>query len=152
MALITDNYHSHLDTLVQKNLDQRLQNIKEHLKCEVFSLYRPIFPSLDIQLKNIIEDLATKNNNKRHNKCVILLDTPGGSVEVVEKMANIIRRHYQNVNFIVPYQAMSAGTILTMSGDSIYMSYHSVLGPIDPQIYKNKEFYLLFHIFINLKI
>ena len=139
MALIKDNYYSHLDTLVQKDLDQRLQDIKGYLKCEVLSIYGPIFPWLDIQLKNIIEDLASKNN-KKHNKCVILLDTPGGSVEVVEKMANIIRRHYQNVSFIVPYQAMSAGTILTMSGDSIYMSYHSVLGPIDPQIYKNKKF------------
>ena len=139
MALIKDNYYSHLDTLVQKALDQRLQYIKGYLKCEVFTVYGPIFPWLDIALKNIIEDLTIKNN-KKHNKCIILLDTPGGSVEVVEKMANIIRKHYQNVSFIVPYQAMSAGTILTMSGDSIYMSYHSVLGPIDPQIYKNKEF------------
>jgi len=29
---------------------------------------------------------------------------------------------------------MSAGTILVMSGDSIYMDYASMLGPIDPQI------------------
>jgi len=28
---------------------------------------------------------------------------------------------------------MSAGTVLVMSGDSIYMDYYSVLGPIDPQ-------------------
>ncbi len=29
---------------------------------------------------------------------------------------------------------MSAGTVLVMSGDSIYMDYSSALGPIDPQI------------------
>ncbi len=139
MALIKNNYNNHLDILFQKNLDQRLQNIKEYLQCEVFSIYGPIFPWLDIKLKDVIEDLTTKNN-KKHNKCVILLDTHGGSVECVEKMVNIIRKHYNDVSFIVPYQALSAGTILTMSGDSIYMSYHSVLGPIDPQVYKNKEF------------
>lgn len=33
---------------------------------------------------------------------------------------------------------MSAGTVLALSGDSIYMDYFSVLGPIDPQIL-NKE-------------
>ncbi len=33
---------------------------------------------------------------------------------------------------------MSAGTILVMSGDTIYMDYYSVLGPIDPQI-RNRE-------------
>ncbi|WP_255453029.1 hypothetical protein [Parabacteroides sp. ZJ-118] len=34
--------------------------------------------------------------------------------------------------------AYSAGTIFCMSGDSIYMDYFSVLGPIDPQV-QNKE-------------
>lgn len=29
---------------------------------------------------------------------------------------------------------MSAGTILVMSGDSIYMDYFSILGPVDPQV------------------
>lgn len=29
---------------------------------------------------------------------------------------------------------MSAGTILAMSGDAIWMDYYSVLGPIDPQV------------------
>ena len=38
------------------------------------------------------------------------------------------------MNFIVPDYAYSAGTIFCMSGDSIYMDYFSVLGPIDPQI------------------
>ncbi len=29
---------------------------------------------------------------------------------------------------------MSAGTVLAMSGDEIWMDYHSCLGPIDPQV------------------
>ena len=29
---------------------------------------------------------------------------------------------------------MSAGTVLVMSGDSIYLDYFSILGPIDPQV------------------
>jgi len=33
---------------------------------------------------------------------------------------------------------MSAGTVLVMSGDSIWMDYYSVLGPIDPQV-RNKD-------------
>jgi membrane-bound ClpP family serine protease len=51
---------------------------------------------------------------------------------------NIIRKHYKEVNFIVPDYAYSAGTIFCMSGDDIYMDYHSVLGPIDPMI-RNKD-------------
>jgi membrane-bound ClpP family serine protease len=35
---------------------------------------------------------------------------------------------------VVPNYAFSAGTVLVMSGDSIYMDYYSRLGPIDPQV------------------
>ena len=49
-----------------------------------------------------------------------------------------MRHHYQEVNFIVPDYAFSAGTIFCMSGDNIYMDYFSVLGPIDPQV-QNKD-------------
>jgi membrane-bound ClpP family serine protease len=46
----------------------------------------------------------------------------------------LLHRHFDTVEFIVPNRAMSAGTILVMSGDEIWMDYYSVLGPIDPQI------------------
>ena len=35
---------------------------------------------------------------------------------------------------MVPDYAMSAGTVLVMSGDEIWMDYFSTLGPIDPQL------------------
>jgi hypothetical protein len=46
----------------------------------------------------------------------------------------VLRHHFRIVDFIVPDHAFSAGTVLVMSGDSIWMDYYSVLGPIDPQI------------------
>lgn len=50
----------------------------------------------------------------------------------------MVRHHYEEVNFIIPDYAYSAGTIFCMSGDEIHMDYYSVLGPIDPQV-QNKE-------------
>jgi len=35
---------------------------------------------------------------------------------------------------LIPDYAMSAGTVLALSGDAIHMDYYSVLGPIDPQV------------------
>jgi hypothetical protein len=65
------------------------------------------------------------------------LDTGGGVVEVVERMVDSIRTHYpDDVKFIIPNRAMSAGTVFAMSGDDILMDYFSCLGPIDPQIEK----------------
>jgi ClpP class serine protease len=34
---------------------------------------------------------------------------------------------------------MSAGTVLVMCGDNIYMDYFSVLGPIDPQVKRRSK-------------
>ncbi len=63
-----------------------------------------------------------------------MLETPGGYIEVTQRIADTLRRHYKHIEFIVPDYAMSAGTILVMSGDVIRMDYFSVLGPIDPQV------------------
>jgi len=35
---------------------------------------------------------------------------------------------------MIPDMAMSAGTVLVMSGDEIWRNYFSRLGPIDPQV------------------
>lgn len=73
-------------------------------------------------------------------RLAVILNTPGGSAETVEKMVDIIRFHYSEVYFVVPDYAMSAGTIFCMSGDKIFMDYSSSLGPIDPQVFNGKEY------------
>ena len=68
----------------------------------------------------------------------MVLETNGGSIEVVERISDVFRHHFKFVVFVIPNVAYSAGTVLTLSGDTIYMDYYSVLGPIDPQI-RNRE-------------
>lgn len=70
----------------------------------------------------------------------ILINTYGGSAETAEKMVDIVRFHYDEVYFIVPDYALSAGTIFCMSSDKIFMDYSSSLGPIDPQVYKENTY------------
>ena len=67
------------------------------------------------------------------DKIDILLETPGGLAEVTIEIVNLLRPRFRHVGFIIPHMAMSAGTILTMSGDDILMDHRSSLGPIDPQ-------------------
>lgn len=68
----------------------------------------------------------------------ILLVTPGGSAPQVDKFVNILRPRFENVTFILPNIAMSAGSIFIMSGDNIIMNSTSYFGPIDPQV-PNKD-------------
>ncbi len=64
----------------------------------------------------------------------VILETPGGLAEYGEDIVKLLRTKFSRVGFIVPGRAMSAGTIMVMSGDEILMEPASSLGPIDPQI------------------
>ena len=81
--------------------------------------------------------IAIEAREDRRNNLFVILDTPGGVVEVVERIVRVLRQHYTEVKFIIPDRAMSAGTVLAMSGDDILMDYHSCLGPIDPQLIRD---------------
>jgi membrane-bound ClpP family serine protease len=97
---------------------------------DVITVAAPMANPVDELVRYALEDIKDKKE-----KLLVILETDGGSIEVAERMANLFRHHYPNhVSFLVPNFAMSAGTVLVMSGDSIYMDYFSVLGPIDPQV------------------
>lgn len=123
------------DTLKQL-LTDKLKAIEAHLDADVLVYYGDLGPLPANVFLNLVEELQ-KDANK-HDKLYVILTTYGGSSEMVERYVNILRKHYSEINFIVPDYAYSAGTIFCMSGDSIYMDYFSVLGPIDPQV-PNKE-------------
>ena len=125
------------DNQVRETLRQRVSPIEDHFDGDVIFYYGPIFPSVQKRFREFIEQLSTDNN--KHIRLIVFINTPGGHAETVEKLVEIIRFHYQEVYFVVPDEAMSAGTIFCMSGDKIYMDYTSSLGPIDPQIHNGKD-------------
>lgn len=116
---------------------EKLEALEVYFQSDVISINGPMDDSLLNILVDIVEQLKS-NSKYDSNKLYIILTTNGGSASTVERMVNIFRYNYDEVNFIIPDYAYSAGTILCMSGDNIYMDYTSVLGPIDPQV-QNKE-------------
>ena len=125
-----------VDQTIKNLLDSKLNALEKLLNADVLWFYGPIQEGSEQMFLKLIEQLAGDKNKK--NVLYIILTTPGGSAVAVERYVNIVRHHYQEVNFIVPNYAYSAGTIFCMSGDKIFMNYYSVLGPIDPQVV-NKE-------------
>ena len=125
-----------VDHSIQKLLNEKLLEIEKYFEADVLAYYGPIVDGNEKIVLDIIEDLA--NDEDKRGKLLVVLTTTGGSAIAVERYVNILRRHYNEISFIIPDYAYSAGTIFCMSGDSIYMDYFSVLGPIDPQV-QNKE-------------
>lgn len=125
------------DVTINEVLSERLTALEKHFDADVIFYFGDIDPRYIKVFRDFIERL--KADPAARDRLVVVLNTPGGSAEMVEKMVEIIRHHYVDVYFVVPDFAMSAGTILCMSGDRIYMDYSSSLGPIDPQVYNGKE-------------
>ena len=63
----------------------------------------------------------------------LVLHTPGGDTAATESIIDYLCTMFSDIRVIVPQLAMSAGTMIACSADSILMGKHSSLGPIDPQ-------------------
>lgn len=125
------------DSTIHEILNERLNKLEVHFNADFLFYYGPITDTLDKPFRDLIEELKAEPDTKQ-TLCIVL-NTPGGSAETVERLVKITRHHYNEVNFIVPDSAYSAGTIFCLSGDKIFMDYSSSLGPIDPQVYNGKN-------------
>lgn len=125
------------DSTIHEILNERLNKLEVHFNSDFLFYYGPITDTLDKPFRDLIEELKAEPDTKE--TLFIVLNTPGGSAETVERLVKITRHHYTEVNFIVPDSAYSAGTIFCLSGDKIFMDYSSSLGPIDPQVYNGKN-------------
>jgi len=115
--------------IIIDRLDTLSNQVEEAFDCDVVALCSPIMYGVEDLFRDAIE--AIENKKPRLG---VVLETVGGYIEVAERLVNITRHHYQEVEFIIPSHALSAGTVIAMSGDAIWMDYYSILGPIDPQI------------------
>ena len=124
-----------MNRLVEATLDDKLAAIEAHFKADGMAVSGPLYYGIDDLIRDALEHRARHGHSDR---LVCLLTTGGGYIEVVQRIVDTMRHHYPLVDFIVPDHAYSAGTVLVMSGDAIWMDYYSRLGPIDPQV-ENRE-------------
>lgn len=125
------------DATLKDTLTRKLADLEAHFAADCAFYYGEIHPVVIKLFRDFIEKLP--GDEQRRERFVLLLNTPGGSAEAVEKMVEIIRFHYRDFTVVVPDFAFSAGTILCMAADRIFMDYSSSLGPIDPQVFNGKE-------------
>jgi hypothetical protein len=120
------------NSFIENELQERLKKVGAEFDADAICLNGPLIGGTDGLLRDAVEVMKVDQNTKR--RLVFLLTTDGGYIEVVDRIVDVLRTHYDIVEFVIPDAAYSAGTVLAMSGDEIYMDYFSRLGPIDPQV------------------
>jgi ClpP class serine protease len=63
----------------------------------------------------------------------LMIHTNGGYFQPVMQLARAVQRHGK-VTAIVPYYALSGGTLIALAAKSVHLWPHAALGPVDPQI------------------
>lgn len=134
MAMATKEPRRSADRLVADQLRKNAEELEKAMDAHVLTWYGPIQPPSDQLIKQAVEYRAKQPRRKR--RLAMVLQTPGGYIETAEKISHTLRHHYSWIAFMVPDMAMSAGTVLALSGDELWMDYSSYLGPIDPQVEK----------------
>ena len=64
----------------------------------------------------------------------LILHTNGGRTLSAWQLVNLIRMFCEDLEVIVPFTALSAGTLIAIGANQIIMTKQATLGPIDPSI------------------
>ena len=131
-----------VDQLSHSVLSSVNDDVAQQMGGDVVLMNASMFPPLDDEFRISIENVR---ETSKENHLIVILETNGGLMETVERLVAVMRAHYDQVSFVIPNYAYSAGTVLALSGDKIYMDYYSVLGPIDPQYLGSDGTYLPGH-------
>lgn len=126
-----------LDKSIIDGFNRQAEEIEEKLNSDVVLYFGEIANPSPLLLRNVLEE--NKKSPSKHDNLALILTTGGGLAEAAAKMVDIMRYHYKTISFFIPECAMSAGTILSLSGDKICMDYYSSLGPVDPQVYARQS-------------
>lgn len=64
----------------------------------------------------------------------LLLHTNGGNTAAAWRLVNLIKTFCDELEVVIPYKAMSAGTLIALGASKIVMTKQAALGPIDPSL------------------
>lgn len=82
--------------------------------------------------------LKLRGNLKKESlKVDIFIVSNGGDTAVPWRIASMIREIAGEFNVLVPYNAMSAATLLCLGADNIFMGPKGELGPVDPTLHNH---------------
>ena len=97
-------------------------------------LQKPTEPGTAITREDINGFMNALHGLDCTKKLSLILHTPGGDIHAVESIVEYLHQKFDSITAIVPYLAMSGGSMICLSSDAIILGKQSQLGPTDPQI------------------
>ena len=96
-------------------------------KCNVKNL-------IDIENLDELMSMLQLINLSKCKICHIIIHSEGGECAGIDAVSRLLSESKININTYIPQYAFSAGTMMSICGDSIYMNWYSLMGPLDTQL------------------
>ena len=90
----------------------------------------------DKLVRACVEALGRTPRTRERTRVLLILVTQGGDPHAAYKCARYLWHHFRGYQILIPGWCKSAGTLLAMGADEIYISEFGELGPIDLQVYE----------------
>jgi ClpP class serine protease len=84
--------------------------------------------------EDALQFIKTLRDVPENQPLEIILHTPGGSLNAASVIVNAMLNHKGKVIVYIPQYAMSAGLIIALAADEIFLDKNAFMGPADPQI------------------
>lgn len=98
-------------------------------------LHKSKNPDVIINDKDINAFMENVHNLDKKKGLDLIIHTPGGDLAATEQIIYYLKSCFKNdIRAIVPQMAMSAGSLISVSCQSIIMGKQSCIGPFDPQL------------------
>lgn len=119
--------------LIKLHYNLKRYNLILICDCESMKVYKFI-RFFNINIFDINDDVSIINHFIHNPFTEILLDTNGGYISSNDRLVNFILNSELKLKIYVTRKAYSAGTILALSAEYLYMDKNACFGPTDPQI------------------
>ena len=97
-------------------------------------LQKPARPQTSITREDINGFMNAIHGLNCAEGLVLMVHTPGGDIHAVESIVEYLHQKFEHITAIIPYLAMSGGSMISLASDLIILGKQSQLGPTDPQI------------------
>ena len=84
---------------IENMLHWRLSELTSVRKSDAMAIYGPMDSNLPVLVRDEIERISSDDSQK--DILTIQLDTGGGVVDSVEKTVEVLRHHYESIDFMV---------------------------------------------------
>ncbi len=113
-----------------------IEKLESHLGARVIVLVTGDRARLETKIASDILPLLSEHLSRmgKMEKLALFLYTPGGDLIVGWGIVNLLRQYCKKLIVLVPFRALSCGTLIALGADELVVGTHGMLSPIDPSV------------------